>query len=322
MSGEMKQAKPRFDLIGLGECMVELYAAQPLGQAPALQRSYGGDVLNSLVAAARAGARTGFITRVGDDPFGESLLAAWRAEGVDTGCAPKVHGENGVYFISVAEDGEREFTYRRAGTPASAITPEDLDAAYIGGARCLLLSGITQALSGSAQQATLAAARIAREAGVQVAYDPNYRPRLWAARGGLAAAQAAWLELMPYVDIVLPSFPADVELLLPEAGVSPALAASSAGMALRQFGTHCRQVALKCGADGCRLLFYGLPREVPGVRGVKVVDSTGAGDAWNGVFLTRLLEGAPPLQAAQDANAAAAATLAHRGAIPPAPAKP
>ena len=65
----------RFDLIALGECMVELYATQPLGSAEVLHRSCGGDVLNALVAAARMGARTGFVTRVGDDPFGPALLA-------------------------------------------------------------------------------------------------------------------------------------------------------------------------------------------------------------------------------------------------------
>jgi len=93
-------ARP-LDLIGVGECMVELFAEEPLGQAPVLRRAYGGDVLNALVSATRLGSRTGFVSRVGDDPFGESLRAAWREDGVDVSHAPLVPGENGVYFISV-----------------------------------------------------------------------------------------------------------------------------------------------------------------------------------------------------------------------------
>ncbi|HEX8602045.1 MAG TPA: PfkB family carbohydrate kinase, partial [Pseudoduganella sp.] len=73
----------RFDLIGLGECMVEFNATEPLSQAVGFSKAYGGDVLNALVTAARQGARTAFVSRVGDDPFGAGLRAAWQEEGID-----------------------------------------------------------------------------------------------------------------------------------------------------------------------------------------------------------------------------------------------
>ncbi len=125
------------DLIGIGECMVEFHASEPLGVAAALQRGFGGDVLNALVAASRAGARTGFITRVGNDPFGAAMRAAWADESIDLAQAPLAEGENGVYFISVSADGEREFSYRRQDSPAARLGPDDLDEAYIASARCL-----------------------------------------------------------------------------------------------------------------------------------------------------------------------------------------
>lgn len=298
-----------YDLLAVGECMVELSAAESLGEAGTLRRSYGGDVLNALVTAARLGARTGFLSRVGDDPFGASMLKAWRDEGIDTKGARLEAGDNGVYFISVAADGEREFSYRRDGSPASRLSPEDLDEAQIAASEWLLLSGITQALSDSARETTLQAAHIGRRHGVRVAYDPNYRPRLWRERGGVAVARDAFNEIAVLADWVLPSHPAD--LLLAGDGSEAPLDS------VRRFAACCHNVALKCGAGGVVLAADGVITQVAGQRVPQVVDSTGAGDAWNGAFLHHLARGAAPEQAARHANQVAAATLAHRGAIPP-----
>ncbi|RZJ85499.1 MAG: sugar kinase [Massilia sp.] len=306
----------RFDLIGIGECMVEFHSAEPLATASQLQRAYGGDVLNALVTNQRLGGKTGFITAVGDDPFGSGLLAAWRREGVDTSHVLERPGDNGVYFISVSPDGERAFTYRRHGTPASQFSPEDIDAAYVASSHWLLLSGITQALSPATRAATLAAARIAADAGVRIAYDPNYRPRLWALHGGLSAARAAFDEIVPFVEWLLPSHPVDAVLLGADEAMEEEM--DAAFSVVSRFADRAPNVALKCGANGCILAGYGTVHHVPGVRADKVVDTTGAGDCWNGSFLFDLQRSATPLDAAVAANRRAAAKLAHRGAIPPA----
>lgn len=298
-------------LIGLGECMVEFFADEPLGQARTFTRSFGGDVLNALVAAARLGTTAGFITLVGNDPFGPGLLQAWQAEGLDTTRAPLVEGENGVYFISLLESGEREFTYRRQGSAASRLSPEHIQPAHLAGARMLLLSGITQAISPSAQAATLRAAKLARSSGLWVAFDPNYRPRLWALRGGLEAARQAMAELLPFVDLLLPSHPADLALWGLEHLEAPA--------ALRVLLQYVPRVGLKAGAAGAWLGWEGQTQHVPPVSPHQVRDTTGAGDAWNGAFLHGLLQGQTPLAAATLANRLAAAKLAFRGAIPPRP---
>ncbi|ADD27053.1 sugar kinase [Meiothermus ruber] len=299
------------DLVGLGECMVEFFTDEPLGQARTFTRSFGGDVLNALVAAARLGSATGFITLVGNDPFGPGLLQAWQAEGVDTALAPLVEGENGVYFISLLENGEREFTYRRQGSAASRLSPEHIQPAYLAGARMLLLSGITQAISPSAQAATLRAAEQARSAGLWVAFDPNYRPRLWALRGGLETARQALGEILPYVDLLLPSQPADLALW--------GLEHLEAPTALRVLLQYVPRVGLKAGAEGAWLGWEGQIQHVPPASPHQVRDTTGAGDAWNGAFLHGLLQGWNPLEAALQANRLAAAKLAYRGAIPPRP---
>ena len=302
-----------FDLLALGECMVELRADGPLGEAAVLTRAYGGDVLNSLVAAARAGSRCGFITRVGNDPFGVGLRSAWAREGIDLTCAPLVDGENGVYFISLLAGGEREFTYRRAVSAASGLSPDDIQPDYLASARTLLLSGITQAISASAQAATLEAARLAHERGVTVAYDPNYRPRLWAERGGVSAARATLREVLPFTDILLPSFPADMELL-DDTPRTPAEVIT----AWRELQPGLL-VALKAGGDGAYLSGKG---HVPAEPVADVLDTTGAGDTWNGAFLHALGQAQggqvqTPAQAAAFAHRAAAHAIRHRGAIAP-----
>ncbi|TWI69514.1 2-dehydro-3-deoxygluconokinase [Pseudoduganella lurida] len=285
----------RFDLIAIGECMVEFHATEPLATATAFRKGCGGDTLNALVTAARQGGRTAFVTRVGDDPFGAGLRAAWQNEGVDVSQAPLVPGENGVYFISLDAHGERSFTYRRAGSAPSTLDAAHIDEAFIASARCVLLSGITQAISPSARAATLAAARYASKHGVLVAYDPNYRPRLWS---GAAAAHAACVELLPFVDILLPSLPADADVL---PGAPQHLV---------------RHAVVKHGEAGCEVFHEGERHVVPAAP-ARVVDTTGAGDAFNGAYLTAFLRGLAPPDAAALANRVAAAKLAHRGAIPP-----
>ncbi|GGS25329.1 sugar kinase [Deinococcus knuensis] len=313
MTGAVTHPERSLGLIALGECMVELRADGPLGDAAHLTRACGGDTLNALVSAARLGSRCGFISRVGNDPFGPGLRRAWLAEGIDVTHAPLVDGENGVYFISLHAGGEREFTYRRADSAATQLSPADVDATYVASSGTLLLSGITQAISGSAQAATRHAAQLARQCGTRVAFDPNHRPRLWAARGGLDAARAGLHELLPCVDLLLPSFPADAALLDDSPGSAPDAARAFAALGVT--------VALKGGADGAWLCDPdGEPLHVPAPPVPDVLDTTGAGDAWNGAFLHALTRAQPPEQAARTAHASAAHVIRHRGALPPPPA--
>lgn len=305
-------ARRPLDLIALGECMVELRADGPLGEAVQLTRACGGDTLNALVSAARLGNRCGFISRVGRDPFGPGLRRAWQAEGIDVTHAPLVDGENGVYFISLLPGGEREFTYRRVGSAASALSPADVDATYVASSGTLLLSGITQAISQTAQVATRHAGRVARQVGTRVAFDPNYRPSLWAGSGGLDAARAALREVLPCVDLLLPSFPADAALLDPMPIDAPEAARAFAALGVT--------VALKDGPHGAWLCEPGAePRHVPAPPVADVLDTTGAGDAWNGAFLHALTRAQPPELAARAAHASAAHVIRHRGALPPPP---
>lgn len=297
-----------FDLVGIGECMVEFHAPVALGEARTLTKGFGGDVLNTLVHASRSGLVTAFLTQVGNDPFGDYLLRAWREEAVGTTGARLVEGINGVYFISVDDHGERQFTYRRTGSAAARMRPEALDRGVLGRSSALFASGISQAISESAE-AVVDAALAEIDPHVEVCYDPNYRPALWAERGGLEPARAAFERAAARATWLLPSYPADLPLVSDRS--------LGALAALRAFATRCDCVAMKMGEEGVLISVYGAERDIGATAEPEVVDTTGAGDAWNGVFLAGVLRGRPAPPAAQAANVYAAATLAHRGAIPP-----
>ena len=292
------------DLIALGEPMIEFNQLSDAG-AGNWRMGHGGDTSNSAIAAARLGAKVGYLTALGADDFGDELMRLWQTEGVD--CArvlrdPAAH--TGVYFVAHGPTGH-SFSYLRAGSAASRIRPEDLPADYIAGARMLHVSGISQAISASACDTVFAAIEIARRAGVQICYDTNLRLKLWP----LARARAISAATVPLCDILLPSLE-DAEALTglsaPDAIIDHYLMAG-AGL-----------VVLKMGKAGAILATPDARDPVPG-RPVQPVDATGAGDTFDGAFLARLLAGDPPLAAARFANAAAALSTTGVGAVAPMP---
>ena len=298
----------QLDLISFGESMVEFFAEQPLADALVFQKAYGGDAMNVLVAAARLGARGGFISKVGDDPFARYLRAEWQREGLDLTHAPVVPGFNAVYFITVLEGGQREFTYYRAGSAASTFRAEELPLAALTTAKAFYTSGITQALGPNCRAAVLAAVRAARAAGVFVAFDPNLRLKLWT----LAEARAAFAEVLPYTDAVLISGPEESRTLL-ELDDPVEIAASLHARGVRIVG-------VKQGERGCTVSTEGRCEQVPALP-VAVVDTTGAGDAFNGAFLYGMTQGWDAIASARLGVVHASLKCRGRGAVASLPAR-
>lgn len=292
------------DVLAIGEAMIEFNQARADDPATWLQ-GFGGDTSNAAIAAARVGARAGYVTRVGDDAFGRRLLDLWTRECVATdGVAVDGDAPTAVYFVSHDASGHA-FSYLRAGSAASRMTPAALPVDVIRAARVLHLSAISQAISPSACDACFAAIDVARGAGARVAYDTNLRLTLW----GLARARAITFETLRTTDWALPSLD-DARVLFdtdePSAIVD----------ACHRLGA--KGVALKLGADGCLVSDGTLSRRVAGRR-VKAVDATGAGDCFDGTFLARLAAGDDPITAAHFANAAAALATTGYGAVAPLP---
>ena len=294
------------DVVALGEAMVEFNQRRP-GEPDYLQ-GFGGDTSNAVIAAARAGARAAYLTRIGADPFGRQLLELWQREGVDTAAVETdAQAPTGIYFVSHGPQGH-EFSYRRAGSAAAAMTPQWLQgkpAAAVRAARFLHVSGISLAISPGACETALAAMQLARAAGVQVAFDSNLRLKLWTRE----AAAAAYARALRCTDLFLPSLE-DITALTGETDPAAVLAWGHAAGA--------RSVVLKLGANGA-LASDGRRSERIPPHAVQVVDATGAGDCFAGNLLARLAAGDDLFAAARYANAAAALAVQGFGAVAPLP---
>jgi len=294
------------DLLCLGEPMLELNRQAPDadGRVRYLE-GHGGDTSNAAIAAARSGASVGYITAIGADPAGDSFRALWAAEGVDTaGVLRRADAATGLYLVTHDGTGHR-FSFFRAGSAASRLTPADIPDAAIRSAKILHLSGISQAISTTACDAGFHAMTVARAAGVTVSYDTNLRLTLWPAARAAAVIHAA----IAWADIAFPS--------LDDARVLTGLTAPDAIVDF-YLRLGCGIVALKLGADGA-LIATPQRRERVAAHAVASVDATGAGDTFAGAFLARHLAGDDPFTAARYANAAAAIATTGYGAVAPIP---
>jgi len=299
-------AGPRefLDIVAIGEPLIEFNQTQATVPHAYVQ-GFGGDTSNMAIAAARLGARVGYVTRLGGDAFGRLFRDLWAAEGVDmSGVATDADAATGVYFVTHGEHGH-EFAYLRAGSAASRMRPETLPLEVIRSARLLHVSGISQAISASACDTVFAAIDEANAAGALVTYDPNLRLKLWP----LARARATILATMGRCNWCVPSL--DDAMVLFGGGD-----AASAIAACHRAGAP--GVVMKLGAEGCIVSDGARTQHVPAHR-VTPVDATGAGDCFDGAFAVRLLAGDDPFTAAAYANVAAALATTGFGAVAPLP---
>lgn len=293
------------DVICMGEPLMEFSQITAEDGSARYLPGFGGDTSNCAVAAARQGAKVGYVTAVGADAFGDDFLNLWRREGVDTSRVKRdAQAHTGIYFITYSDAGHA-FTYFRAGSAASRMTPDDIDPDYIGGARYLHVSGISQAISASACDAVFHAIGIARARGVKISYDTNLRLKLWPLERARAIIHGAIAES----DVALPSLD-DSRLLT---GLEDA-----DSIADFYLGLGAKVVALKLGSEGALVATPSQRRRIAPIS-VQVVDATGAGDTFGGAFLAQLNAGRDAFEAANHANAAAALSTLGHGAVAPIP---
>ena len=167
------------DLITLGESLIDLPSTQrgvSLADAPGFAKIPAGAPANVAVAAARLGLRSAFLSKVGDDSFGEAIIQTFGARGVDMARVRKdPSARTGLAFVSIREDGERDFLFYFDPARDLALRPEELDGDFLRSARAFHYGSISL-IAEPSRSATLTAARIAREGGALVSYDPNLRP--------------------------------------------------------------------------------------------------------------------------------------------------
>jgi 2-dehydro-3-deoxygluconokinase len=272
------------DVLTLGEAMVAFHGDGAWSEGGRATTRLAGAESNVAIGLARLGHRVSWAGRVGADPFGELVLRQLRAEGVQVDHARRdATRPTGLMFTERRTADLLRVEYRRDHSAAAAMAPADVDAALAGGARILHLTGITAALSPTARETALHAARVARAAGAVVSLDVNYRSRLWSRE----TAREALVPLAEIVDVVVAS---DDELdLVADADADEAEAVA---LLLNHGASH---VAVKRGALGASLWTGGHRYDVPAVP-VTAVDPLGAGDAFSAGLLSGMLDGLPAQQ--------------------------
>jgi 2-dehydro-3-deoxygluconokinase len=297
-------------LAAIGECMIELRHRD----AALLELGFAGDSFNTALYLARLASperlSVDYVTALGDDPYSEAMLRAWRAEGIGTEGVTRLAGRlPGLYLIRTTANGERHFHYYRSAAAARELfcTDDDTALARLPGYDVLYFTAISLSiLEPAARERFRAALQAARAAGRLIVFDSNYRPAGWADRQAAQAAIAPFLEI---TGMALPTFE-DEQALWGDAAPQATLA---------RYRDRGIEVCVKEGAAGCHL---GDGTLVPVPERVSPVDTTAAGDAFNAAYLAARLAGSPPAAAALAGHRLAGAVIQYPGAIIPRSAMP
>ncbi len=291
------------EVVTFGETMAALRAHGALRMGGSLGLSVAGAESNVAIGLARLGHRVRWAGRVGADELGALVLRTLRAEGIDIGHAATddTGRPTGVLLTEPRLGTLTRVSYYRTGSAGSAVTPAGVLPALASGTRVLHLTGITPALGPSAAETVLAAATAARDAGITVCLDVNYRSRLWTAD----RARATLRPLLAHTDLLVAS-----EDELPLVLQDPAVDESEAVKSLLDAGVQ--EVIVKRGAHGATAVSAEGTVD-RAARQVDAVDLVGAGDAFVAGYLSGLLDGANVEDRLHRAVTTAAFAVATRG---------
>ncbi|MGW7361867.1 sugar kinase [Streptomyces sp. NPDC054841] len=331
------------DVVCLGESMVTFLPSRPgrLADVPSFARTIGGAESNVACALSAAGHAVKWVSRVGADGFGDHLIAAVAAYGVDTTAVRRdATRPTGIYFRTATDRATdaHEVLYYRAGSAASAMSPANVPHEDLAGARVLHLSGITAALSPDclALMRTLTAPRAGRPL---VSFDVNHRPGL------RHDDPAVLLDLARGADVVFVGEdeaeeawglrgPGAIREALPEPAVLVVKQGAGGAVAFARTSEPVRRLRTDTPVDPTAPVGFGArPQGVRGPGGqvppdtvthvpaprVDVVAPVGAGDAFAAGFLSATLRGRPTRDRLRHGHLMAAAALTVPGDLGPPP---
>lgn len=292
-----------------GECMIELTE-----QHGASRRSWGGDTLNTTVYLARLlpnlRGQIHYVTALGDDPFSDEMLRDWQREGIGTEWVRRIRNRlPGLYYIRTDGAGERSFHYWRERAAVKRSLDSRSGARLVkalGSMRLFYLSGISLAvLPAAARRRLLGLVETLRTVGVCIAFDSNFRARLWKS----VAEAARWQEQFYALShLVLVSY-ADEKQVFDDA--------SPRATCERLMRAGAEEAVTRNGARPCTVANHLGIREYPPAEPVTPVDTTAAGDAFNAAYLGARLVNLDIPGAVARANRLANIVVRFPGAIIP-----
>ncbi|MDR6669103.1 sugar kinase [Rhizobium sp. 1399] len=292
--------------LSIGECMVELSQA---GEG-LLRKGFAGDTFNTAWYARAClppAWSVDYFTALGDDPMSDEMVAFMGKAGIGTDLIRRIKGKTpGLYMINL-RNGERSFSYWRDSSAARSLaTDPDRLREAVESADVVYFSGITLAiLSQDDAETLLAEIRRAKAIGKFVVFDPNIRPRLWSSYDVM---HITINEGARSSSLVMPSFD-DEAAHFGDASIDATIA--------RYLALGASHVVVKNGAEGATLSFANEKAYVPAEKVKKVVDTTSAGDSFNGAFLAHYLENRDAPAAARFGAKIAARVVSEHGALVP-----
>jgi 2-dehydro-3-deoxygluconokinase len=292
------------DVVTFGEAMVLFIAEQAgeLHQVEKFTRSLAGAETNVAIGLARLGYRVGWVSKVGNDPFGKYILEKIQSENVDI-AQVRIDDQNptGFQLKSKAVSGDPKIHYFRKGSAASKISVDDFDSEYFTSARHMHMTGIPPALSETAREFAEHALYVMKSAKRTVSFDPNLRPQLWSSQDEMVrvinalAVQADWV--LPGIEegqiLTGYSDPRDIAAFYLEKGV--------------------KLVAVKLGHKGAYYRTATEEMEVPGFPVKEVIDTVGAGDGFAVGLISGILDGLTIPMAVSRGNAIGALAVMSPG---------
>ena len=267
------------DVVALGELLIDFATINTDAEGyPTMAAHPGGAPANFLAALTKFGASTALLGKVGSDTFGKLLIGTLKAAGIETkGLVVTDDVFTTLAFVTFDEHGDREFAFSRKPGADTCITFEELDLSLIDEAKVFHF-GTLSLTDEPARSATQQAVAYAKQAGKLITYDPNLRKPLWK---DLEEAKKQLIWGLTQADVVKIS-DEEVEFLF-GLGVE-----EGAEYILKNFGV--KLVFVTCGAEGCLFKNAVAQGHVPSLSGIKVIDTTGAGDIFGGSAVSQILK--------------------------------
>ena len=289
------------DIIAIGECLLELSTNEYFENTKSFNLSFGGDIINTLVAARRMGATTGMISAIGDDYFKDIILSKLNSEGIDLSCIKICNEKNGLYLCGRSEKKEL-VTYRRR-IAGSSLSLEDYNEDYVKSARMIYTTGITQSLSLKTNELVKYIFKTARENDITTAYDPNYSSSFMTTYDTKEYLE----DIIENVDILFFSLKNNVDAIYELSSVEKIV------NYFRDYGV--KIIIVKSHLENGYYVYTNGKTEFIGAGLAAEGYSIGSGDVFNGGFLAAISKGYTPFEAGHIAAKQASIFVERAGLI-------